>query len=139
MAAFIFMVLKEIKTLLNIKAPVIFYESPYRVKETLNILLDYFHAPIAVTREATKVYEETIFIISKEDIEKITVKGEFVITVNNSLEDINETNNSLSLNYDHIIKELLSENISSKDILKMMKTLGMKRNEAYNLINKLSM
>ncbi len=51
----------------------------------------------------------------------------------------NETNNSLSLNYDHIIKELLSENISSKDILKMMKTLGMKRNEAYNLINKLSM
>ena len=89
--------------------------------------------------EATKVYEETIFIISKEDIENITVKGEFVITVNNSLEDINETNNSLSLNYDHIIKELLSENISSKDILKMMKTLGMKRNEAYNLINKLSM
>ncbi len=131
--------IKEIKTLLNIKAPVIFYESPYRVKETLNILLDYFHAPIAVTREATKVYEETIFIISKEDIENITVKGEFVITVNNSLEDINETNNSLSLNYDHIIKELLSENISSKDILKMMKTLGMKRNEAYNLINKLSM
>ena len=53
--------------------------------------------------------------------------------------DINETNNSISLNYDHIIKELLSENISSKDILKMMKTLGMKRNEAYNLINKLSM
>lgn len=48
-----------------------------------------------------------------------------------------EENNSISLNYEHIIKELLNDNVSSKDILKMMKALGMKRNEAYNLINKL--
>lgn len=129
--------IKEIQNLLHIKAPVIFYESPYRVKETLNILLDYFPAPVAVTREATKVYEETLFIYSKEDIENITVKGEFVITVNNKTEEIQEENSSISLNYEQIIKELLNENISSKDILKMMKALGMKRNEAYNLINKL--
>ena len=108
-----------------------------RVKETLNILLDYFPAPIAATREATKVYEETLFIYSKKDIENITVKGEFVITVNNKTEEIQEESSSVSLNYEQIIKELLNENISSKDILKMMKALGMKRNEAYNLINKL--
>ena len=129
--------IKEIQNLLHIKAPVIFYESPYRVKETLNILLDYFPAPVAATREATKVYEETLFIYSKEDIENITVKGEFVITVNNKTEEIQEESSSVSLNYEQIIKELLNENISSKDILKMMKALGMKRNEAYNLINKL--
>ena len=74
---------------------------------------------------------------SKEDIENITVKGEFVITVNNKTEEIQEESSSVSLNYEQIIKELLNENISSKDILKMMKALGMKRNEAYNLINKL--
>ena len=129
--------IKEIQNLLHIKAPVIFYESPYRVKETLNILLDYFPAPIAVTREATKVYEETIFINSKKDIENITIKGEFVITVNKRNEEIQKENNSISLNYEHVVKELLSDNVSSKDILKMMKALGMKRNEAYNLINKL--
>lgn len=129
--------IKEVQNLLYIKAPVIFYESPYRVKETLNILLDYFPAPIAVTREATKVYEETLFIHSKEDIESITIKGEFIITVNNKAEEMQEENSSISLNYEQIIKELLNDNVSSKDILKMMKALGMKRNEAYNLINKL--
>ena len=129
--------IKEIESLLHIKAPIIFYESPYRVKETVNILLDYFPAPISLTREATKVYEETIFINNKEEIENITVKGEFVITVNNSLKDNNEDDNKISLNYEKIIKELISENVSSKDILKMMKALGVKRNDAYNLINKL--
>ncbi len=129
--------IKEIQNLLHIKTPVIFYESPYRVKETLNILLDYFPAPIAVTREATKVYEETIYINSKEDIENITVKGEFVITVNNIKDEQKEEKNITSLDYEYIIKEMLKENISSKDILKTMKILGMKRNEAYNLINQL--
>ena len=118
--------IKEIESLLHIKAPIIFYESPYRVKETVNILLDYFPAPISLTREATKVYEETIFINNKEEIE-----------VNNSLKDNNEDDNKISLNYEKIIKELISENVSSKDILKMMKALGLKRNDAYNLINKL--
>ena len=72
-----------------------------------------------------------------EEIENITVKGEFVITVNNSLKENNEDDDKISLNYEKIIKELISENVSSKDILKMMKALGLKRNDAYNLINKL--
>lgn len=128
--------IKTIKNILHIKSPIIFYESPYRVKETLNILLDYFPTPIAITREATKLYEETVYINSKEDIENIMIKGEFVITVNNSIDE-NNNDSSISLNYESIIKELLNENVSSKDILKMMKALGLKRNDAYNLINKL--
>ena len=52
-----------------------------------------------------------------EEIENITVKGEFVITVNNSLKENNDDdNNKVSLNYEKIIKELISENVSSKDI-----------------------
>lgn len=129
--------IKEIENLLHVNAPIIFYESPYRIKETLNILLNYFPAPIAVTREATKLYEETVYINSKEDVENITSKGEFVITVDNSSAKIQENKNQISLDYKCIINKLLQENISSKDILKIMKVLGMKRNEAYNLINKI--
>ena len=51
--------------------------------------------------------------------------------------DLDEDDDKISLNYEKIIKELISENVSSKDILKMMKALGLKRNDAYNLINKL--
>lgn len=125
---------KEIQKLLKINAPIIFYESPYRVKETLTILLAYFPAPAAVIREATKIYEETVFIYSIEDIDNITFKGEFVIVVNNAVEH-KEDKGRIELDYNKIIKELLNDNVSSKDILKMMKALGLKRNEAYELIN----
>ena len=127
---------KEIQKLIKINAPIIFYESPYRVKETVLMLLEYFPAPIAVIREATKMYEETVFVTSKEEVENITIKGEFVIVVNNAVEQEEDTNN-IDINYNKIIAELLSDNVSSKDILKMMKALGLKRNEAYELINQL--
>ena len=127
---------KEIQKLIKINAPIIFYESPYRVKETVLMLLEYFPAPIAVIREATKMYEETVFVTNKEEVENITIKGEFVIVVNNAVEQEEDTNN-IDINYNKIIAELLSDNVSSKDILKMMKALGLKRNEAYELINQL--
>ena len=127
---------KEIQKLIKINAPIIFYESPYRVKETVLMLLEYFPAPIAVIREATKMYEETVFVTNKEEVENITIKGEFVIVANNTVEQEEDTNN-IDINYNKIIAELLSDNISSKDILKMMKALGLKRNEAYELINQL--
>lgn len=127
---------KEIQKLIKINAPIIFYESPYRVKETVLMLLEYFPAPIAVIREATKMYEETVFVTNQEEVENITIKGEFVIVVNNAVEQEDDTNN-IDINYNKIIAELLSDNVSSKDILKMMKALGLKRNEAYELINQL--
>ena len=109
---------------------------PHRVKETLTLLLNYFPAPVAVTREATKMFEETVFVYNEEDIEKINIKGEFVIVVNNKVQDTASQHNEQRIDYNKIINELLSDGLSSKDILKVMKTLGLKRNEAYELINK---
>lgn len=126
---------KEIKELTSINAPIIFYESPYRVKETLTLLLNYFPAPAAVTREATKMFEETVFVYNEDDIEKVNIKGEFVIVVNNKVHNSSQHNEQI-LDYNKIINELLSDGLSSKDILKVMKTLGLKRNDAYELINK---
>ena len=126
---------KEVEKLTSILSPVIFYESPHRVVETINILLKYFPTPIAITREATKVYEETVFIYNEEDIKNITIKGEFIIVVDNSKKEEINNKDKVSLDYSKIIKELLKDNVSSKDLLKMMKALGLKRNEAYELIN----
>ena len=112
------------------------YIHKLRVKETLTLLLNYFPAPVAVTREATKMFEETVFIYSEEDIEKVNIKGEFVIVVNNKVQDTARGHNEQILDYNKIINELSSDGLSSKDILKVMKTLGLKRNDAYELINK---
>lgn len=126
---------KELERLKRIPAPIIFYESPHRLKDTLRLILKNFPRPIAVTREATKLHEETLFIYEESDIENITVKGEFVIVADNGGAETKEK--GLECDYEKIAGELLKEGISAKDILKMMKAIGMKRNDAYSLINKL--
>ena len=64
----------------------IFYESPHKLLKTLTHFAEYFgeDRPISVSRELTKLYEETIRGSISEVIEHFTAKapkGEFVIVV----------------------------------------------------------
>ena len=64
----------------------VFYESPHRILKTLNDLSNYFDAEsqISVSRELTKLYEETFRGTIKESVEyyeKNKTKGEFVIVL----------------------------------------------------------
>ena len=75
--------LKELST--EIKT-MVFYESPHRILKTLNDLSNYFdvESQISVSRELTKLYEETYRGTIKgsvEHFEKNKTKGEFVIVL----------------------------------------------------------
>ena len=64
----------------------VFYESTHRILKTLNDLSNYFHveSQISVSRELTKLYEETFRGTIKESVEhfeKNKTKGEFVIVL----------------------------------------------------------
>ena len=64
----------------------IFYESPHKLIKTLTNFVEYFgkDRPISVSRELTKLYEETIRGTTTEVLEHFTrkpPKGEFVIVV----------------------------------------------------------
>ena len=64
----------------------IFYESPHKLVKTLTSFVEYFGAdrPISVSRELTKLYEETIRGTVAEVLEHFTKKdpkGEFVVVV----------------------------------------------------------
>lgn len=122
-----------IKNLTKILSPIIIYESPHRLKDTLKLLLEVFTPPIVCVRELTKIYEERIEINNISDIENIVLKGEFVIIINNSfIEKDTSTNNNLDIN--NITKQLKRENFSSHDMIKILKILGVKRNDAYKII-----
>ncbi len=121
---------EELKYYKNINGTLIFYESVHRIKKTLKEMLEYFDTPFSVSRELTKKFEETIFIHSENDIKNITEKGEFVIVVHNKV----ETNNSVSMDFKELITQLTDDKFTKKDILKILKILGLKRNEAYNFI-----
>jgi 16S rRNA (cytidine1402-2'-O)-methyltransferase len=64
----------------------IFYESPYRVVKTLSQLAEFFgeNRKASVSREISKIHEETVRGTLQELIEHFTInppKGEFVIIV----------------------------------------------------------
>jgi 16S rRNA (cytidine1402-2'-O)-methyltransferase len=64
----------------------VFYESPHRLLKTLNDFSNYFNdeSSISVSRELTKLFEETFRGTIKESIkyfEKNKPKGEFVIVL----------------------------------------------------------
>ncbi len=65
---------------------VIFYESPHKLLKTLGNFVEYFGAdrPVSVSRELTKLYEETIRGTAEEVLKHYTEKppkGEIVIVV----------------------------------------------------------
>ncbi len=77
---------KRLKELSNEKKTIIFYESPHRILKTLKDFSDYFspEKQVSVSREITKIYEETFrgtIEASIEHFEKNKPKGEFVIVL----------------------------------------------------------
>ncbi|MDO5724814.1 MAG: 16S rRNA (cytidine(1402)-2'-O)-methyltransferase [Tissierellia bacterium] len=69
----------------SLNCPIIIYESPNRIKSTLNEMFEYFgDMEISIARELTKIYEECIrgrlkdIIISLEDE---SIKGEIVLII----------------------------------------------------------
>ena len=77
---------KRLKELSTETKTMIFYESPHRILKTLNDLSNYFdvESKISISRELTKLYEETFRGTIKESVEhfeKNKTKGEFVIVL----------------------------------------------------------
>ncbi|MFA8438997.1 16S rRNA (cytidine(1402)-2'-O)-methyltransferase [Pueribacillus sp. YX66] len=83
---------RELESLIAIRAPLIFYEAPHRLKETLHSLLKVFGERKAVlARELTKRYEEFVRGTLDELIEwtmERDIRGEFCIVVAGNSDEI---------------------------------------------------
>lgn len=108
---------KELNKLKDVEYTMIFYESPRRLKTTLELMLEAFgNRKISIVREISKLHEE-IIRDSIENVMKIIddIKGEIVIVVekkkNNKLETI-------STNYIELVKEMQEAGYSKKDAIK---------------------
>ncbi len=76
----------RLKLLAEESRTMIFYESPHKLLKTLGDFVQYFGAerPVSVSRELTKLYEETIRGTAAEVLKRYTAKppkGEIVIVV----------------------------------------------------------
>lgn len=129
--------LKELEALKNIKDTLIFYESPHRIKETLDDLHSVFGPRnFSLARELTKIHEEYIRGTLDEvlNLDPNTLKGEMVLVVaGNSCEE--------SYNDDKIIdelKEYLNQGITKKEAVRLVsQKLSLNKNHVYQLAMKL--
>ena len=112
---------KELEELKSLKYTIIFYESPFRVRETLELIKEIFgDRNISISREISKKHEEVYRGSITSVLEELTdPKGEFVIVVEENKEE---------KNYDEIdiishIKELIKAGFLEKEAIKEVSKL----------------
>lgn len=120
----------------------IFYESPYRVADTLdNMLAVYGDRKIVLVRELTKLFEEYQRGCISEILEYIAqnpLKGECLIVVSGqdeiaTLEEISENINPAEL----VAQLIEAGDKPNQAIKKIAKTYGLNRQEVYNSYHQL--
>ena len=131
----------EAKALLQSYEPyhetLIFYESPMRIEQTLNMMYDVFgNRLVTLARELTKTFETYIRTSLKEALQLEHVKkGEYVIVVEGN--HIEQTFDDLPI-HDHVMM-FIREGLSEKDAMKRVASLRkISKSEVYKVfkINK---
>lgn len=123
---------KELESLKNIKATLIFYEAPHRINKTLKDMKEILgnNRKISISREITKKYEE----IYRGTIEELVdqnndYKGELVLIIEGN-QNVREYEN---LSIEEHINLYLNDGVNVMDAIKLVaKERGLKKSEVYN-------
>lgn len=121
---------KELEDLKLLKYTIIFYESPFRVRETLELIKEVMgDRSISISREISKKYEEVYRGTITEVLEElIEPKGEFVIVVEENKDK--ESYDNIDI-IDHI-NMLVEKGMRDKDAIKEVSHLhNLPKNEVY--------
>ena len=129
----------QLQRLVDSEIPMIFYESPNRVIETLKDMRDILGPKrrFALLRELTKVHEEAIrgTLEEIEQIEPSSIRGECVICVEGAVKKAEDSRGEVKRLYRIYRDNQISDSLASKLISEQ---LGLKRNGVYKLIQALS-
>ncbi len=126
---------KELEKLKNYETTLIFYESPHRLIDTLNDMLEILgNRSCSISREISKKFEEIYRGTIKEIINNFdTLKGEFVIVVEGNKNGNQFDNLSIIEHVNLYIKEGLDV---KEAIKKVAKDRQINKNEVYNEYHK---
>lgn len=131
---------KELETLVDFKNTLIFYESPHRIDETLQVMKEILgDRQICIARELTKKHEEYIRgTISQIISEEHELKGEMVIIVEGCKKEskiVSLCELTINEHYEHYLKQ----GLESKEAMKMVaKDRGISKSDVYKevVVNK---
>lgn len=121
----------ELNALKDLKYTIIFYESPHRIKNTLQNMLEIFgDRKVSICREISKLYEE----IYRDNIGVLVdivddMKGEFVLVVEGNHEVVDYSNLSI---VEHV-NIYVDDGMSDKEAIKLV---AKERNIAKSIVYK---
>jgi len=126
--------IKELERLKNEERTTILYEAPHRLLALLKDMLDIMgNRNISISRELTKIHEETFRGTISEAIDKFSrlePKGEFVVVIEGAQIEEEDLYEGISVK-DHI-RKLMGEGLSKKDaVRKVAEERNLPRNEVY--------
>ena len=120
---------KELESIKKIEYTIIFYESPFRILDTLKLIYDIFgDRKVAIVREISKLYEE----VNRNDLSKIidsfsSIKGEIVLVVEGNKESHE------NVDYKEEIKYFIDKGYSKRDAIKKVSEIyNISKNKIYN-------
>lgn len=119
----------------NIPYPFVFYESPNRLMDTLEIIKEIMpERRLCVSRELTKLFEENVRGCAEEIINHFSqnrIKGEIAVAVDKAPEETKEITDEEIKN---ILEKYINEGMTKKDAVKeTMKILSLPKNRVYPL------
>lgn len=125
--------LEELERLKTEERTIILYEAPHRILELLEDMLEILgNRQISISRELTKIYEETFRGNIREGLDKFRVnkpRGEFVLVVKGA--DTIEKDLFQDITIKEHIKSYMEEGLTKKDAVKKVAEL---RNISKNLV-----
>lgn len=129
---------KELESLIDFDRTMIFYESPHRIKETMEIMHEVYGARnVCIARELTKKYEEYIrFNLDNISTIDFDLKGELVIIVEGAkIKSATLKLNELTVkeHYDYYLKKGLDNKEAMKAVAR---DRGTSKSEIYSILNK---
>ena len=131
---------QELKELSNRTETIVFYESPHRIADTIDMLCElYPNRQVVIARELTKIHEEYLRGTPLELKEVVdTIKGEMVIILEGNK---NPTSNaSLELNSKTTLehyKYYIDQGLTDKEAMKQVAIdRGVSKNEIYQQIKR---
>lgn len=121
----------ELNKYINLKATLIIYESPFRVKNTLKMLHEvYGNRRVVLARELTKLFETITRTTLLESLDlDINTKGEYVILVEGYIEE------EIKLSIEELYEKYDNEGYKEKVIFeKIAKDLNISKKDVYQKI-----
>lgn len=125
---------RELENIKLIKDTLIFYESPHRIEDTLNLLYkELGDRKVVLHRELTKINEEKIYGTISElvQLDFSLIKGELVIVVEGNALENSHSDKEIQTR----VASFMEKGLSKKDAIELTcEVLGVKKNYVKDLI-----